>query len=329
MDFDGIVGQKEIKEALMAAVQTGKVGHAYILSGPRGIGKKSVARIFAKQLLCQELKDGKCCNGCMPCRLLANGTNPDFSEINPEEGSIGVEEIRKIHSEINIRPLYSNKKVYLIADAERMTVQAQNSLLKTLEEPPSYGVILLTVSNYGALLETIRSRAVKYSFRKNSPEEVKTLLKAKFGHSPQNLEFIAAYADGIIGSALELAGSEEFIRLRQDVLDIVQKLESSKLSEILKLYGFFEDNKSDVDTVLDIMLLFYRDLLAFKNTGDEYVLINSDKKDIILNSVSAYTTARITRNIDLIEAARRNIKQNANYQLSIEVMLMKLQEEEV
>lgn len=329
VDFSGIIGQKEITDSLKNALKSGKTGHAYIFAGPRGIGKKTVARIFCSLLSCAENDGEKSCGKCLSCRLIENRSNPDYHEINPEDGSIGVDEIRGMLGDMVVRPMYSQKKVYLIIDAERMTVQAQNSLLKTLEEPPSYGVMVLTTSNYGALLETIRSRAIKYSFKKNSREEVKDLLGSKLQRNPGALDFVASYAGGIIGTALELAGSEEFGTLREKTLEILLKLRSSRLSDVFDNYAFFEANRDNIDLILDIALLFYRDVLVFKTTGNENLLINSDKKDIIFNNASVYSESRLMNCIENLESARRNIKQNANYQLSMEVMLMKLQEEEV
>jgi DNA polymerase-3 subunit delta' len=223
--------------------------------------------------------------------------------------------------------MHSKRKVYIINDAEKMTVQAQNCLLKTLEEPPHYTVIILTTSNYEGLTGTIRSRAVRYNFRKNTINEVKEFLARKTGGSLENLDFVAAYSGGNIGAALGFAASSEFKLLREKTFEILIRLRESKLLDAFETYVFFEDNKAVVDSILDVMLLYYRDLLVLKLTGKEKILINYDKKDIILSNVSAFGTRKLVDNIELIEKTRRNIKQNANFQLSIEVLLMKLQEE--
>lgn len=329
MNFDSIIGQEEIKAALENAVSCSRVGHAYVFSGPRGIGKKSVARIFAKLLLCQKGGSTHSCGECMACKLFQEGSNPDFRMLGQDGGSIGVDEIRGIQSDIVVRPLYSKRKVYIIADADMMTVQAQNCFLKILEEPPRYAVMILTTSNYEALLETIRSRTLRYNFKKNTFDEVLAFLKQKFGSCLEGADFIASYADGVIGTAQELAGSDEFISLRDRVIELLFEIHRSKLGEIFDIYEFFEKNKSSIDVIFDIMLLVYRDLAVLKKTGNENMLINSDKKDIIFNNAGAFTMQKLIKNIETIEQTRRNIKQNANYQLSIEVMLMKLQEGQI
>lgn len=327
MNFDSVVGQREVVGSLENAIRNDKVAHAYIFTGPKGIGKRMVAEAFAGILLCGERSGSRACGCCACCRMVENGSNPDFIVIEAEGNSIGIEEIRKIQSEIIVKPLYSEKKIYLIADADKMTVQAQNCLLKTLEEPPPYAVLILTTSNYNAILETIRSRTLKYSFKKNTHDEIQGILEKKLETHLENINFVRAYSDGVPGVALELAGSEEFAALREKTVELVFKLAKSKLVDVFTIYDFFEANKNNIDILLDIMLLVYRDLLVAKKSHNGNVLINSDKKDIILRNAENFSLDKLVANIEEVETARRNIKQNANYQLAIEVMLMKLQEE--
>jgi DNA polymerase-3 subunit delta' len=327
MDFNSIIGQEEVVTNLKNLIADERVGHAYIFAGPKGIGKRSIARIFASMLLCSAPKNNGCCGTCMQCTMLKEGSNPDYTELDTEGKSIGVGEIRRIQADVIVRPMYSKRKVYLIADSERMTVQAQNSLLKTLEEPPEYTVIILTTSNYDALLETIRSRAIRYNLKNNTPEEVRTFLASIHGAGIKAIDFITAYSGGIIGTALKLAGSDDFVETREKTLEIVLKLARGQLGDIFEIYSFFEKNKDEINTILDIMILFYRDLLIMQKTSAENMLINSDKKDIILSSLSRFPAGKLLQNIETVEVARKNLKQNANYQLLVEVMLMKLQEE--
>jgi DNA polymerase III subunit delta' len=327
VDFTEIIGQKEVITSLSNSIKNDNVGHAIIFSGAKGIGKRSIAKIFANLLLCENHRIDKSCDECLSCRMLKEGSNPDFNMIDPDGDSIGIEEIRKIHGGIALRPMYSGRKVYLIVDADKMTLQAQNCLLKTLEEPPSYVVIILTTSNYSSLLQTIHSRCQKYNFKKNSNEEVRTFLRNSLVKNLANSDFIVSYSNGIIGRALELAQDKGFSLIRESTIDILMKLASSELLYIYEAYDFFDANKVQIDSIFDIMLMFYRDLLVFKESGEEKILINSDKKDIILNNAAGFKTQKLAKNIEAIEMTRGNIRQNANYQLSIEVMLMKLQEE--
>jgi DNA polymerase III subunit delta' len=166
---------------------------------------------------------------------------------------------------------------------------------------------------------------VRFNFRKNSRDEIKQVIEKQFGNGFKSVNFIASYADGVIGTALDLAGSDEFYELREKTIENILKLaRDGKLVQVFEIYDFFEKNKASIDTILDIMILFYRDLMVLKNTGKENILINSDKKDIILSNVPGFTAQKLAQNIEEIENARRHIKQNANFQLSVEVMLMKL-----
>ncbi len=327
MDFNSIVGQKDIIDSLKNAIVEERVGHAYMLAGSRGIGKRLLALTFAKTLLCQSPKDGKCCGECMQCRMQKSGTSPDLYVIDTDEQSIGVDEIRNLQSDIVIKPAYSKRKVYVIADCDKMTVQAQNCLLKTLEEPPRYATILLTASNMGVILETIHSRTIHYNMKKNTNKEVYDYLVENYGGKLENNEFIAAFSDGIIGTAIEAAESSDFLMLRENVIQMLLKLCSNRMLDIFKACDFFEKNKTDIENILNIMLLFYRDMLIAKVSREENMLINSDKKDIILNNVDIFSLHGLVNCIEIIEMTKLNLKKNANYQLSIEVMLMKLQEE--
>jgi DNA polymerase-3 subunit delta' len=327
VEFSNVIGQDNIKDSLINSIYKDTVSHAYIFSGPVGIGKKTMARVFAGSLLCSSFSNGNKCNKCLPCRMIAEGSNPDYREIKTDAASIGVDDIRSIQSDIIIKPMYSTRKVYLIIDADKMTSQAQNCLLKTLEEPPYYAVIVLTTSNYDSLIGTVRSRAVKYNFQKNTYQQVRQLLDTIPGPQAEEKDFIASYADGVIGTAIMLAQSEEFVRLRDEVSKVVFNIQNCKMKEILSMYDFFENNKESISTILDVMTLFYRDLLVVKKTTGENVLINRDKKDIIFNNAVSFSTGKLIKNIETIESTRRNIRKNANYRLSIEIMLMKLQEE--
>ncbi len=328
MTFDQIVGQDHIKEALVTAMEKGKVSHAYLFTGPEGIGKRSLARAFAGILLCRDGKSGMPCGVCRPCVTLAQGTCPDYREINPSrQESIGIDEVRELQADIIVRPLYSMRKVYLIADGDRMTPQAQNCLLKVLEEPPSYAVIIITSSNPEALLETVRSRVLRYGLKRNTEEELRSFLEKRLGKARGDIDFIASCADGLTGKALALAESSKLHSLRDMVFDLLARLPRADVKEMLDIQSFFEDSKGDISTVLDIMSLFYRDVLVVKNASGAKRLINADKKDIILGAATFLSTSKLIDNIETIERARQQLKANAGYQLVVDLMLMKIREE--
>lgn len=326
MDFYSIIGQSEVLGSMKRLLSESRVGHAYIFTGPAGIGKKTIAQLFAGLLLCENPQPNATCGKCTACLLNENGSNPDYHRINTEDASIGVDLIREIQADVAIKPMYSRRKVYVIEDAGKMTDQAQNCLLKTFEEPPSYVVVILLASNYEMLLETIRSRAQRLNFRKYTYEQVYQAVAERYGRSSNLLELAAAYSDGNIGMALELAGSGEFTLLRNRVFELLSGVAKGRMDDVLEFTAFMEENKDSVNLIMDIMLLYYRDLLVVCETGNENMLINSDKKDMIFNNVRIYRSTRVIDNIEAIEAVRRALKQNANYQLAIDNMLIKLRE---
>jgi DNA polymerase-3 subunit delta' len=327
MDFNGIIGQGKVIGSLKRALAENRVGHAYIFSGPDGIGKKTIARIFAGLLLCEDPKDGASCGSCIPCRMYENGSNPDYHAVACDEASIGVDLIRQMQSDVAIKPMYSKRKVYIIEDASKMTEQAQNCLLKTFEEPPPYVVIILLSNNYDALLETIRSRAQRINFSKYTYEQVYQAVMQKYAGVAKQVELAVSYADGNIGIALELAGSGELSILRDKTLELVTCAARGETDKILEFETFLDDNKESIGLILDILLLYYRDLLVMSETGNENILINSDKKDMILKNVRMYSNRRILSSIAAVEEIRRAVKQNANYQLSMDKLLIKIRED--
>lgn len=327
MDFNNIIGQREVIGSLKRSLSENRIGHAYIFTGPAGIGKKTIAQRFAGLLLCENPQSGATCGKCTACLLYQNGTNPDYHRLNTEDASIGVDRIREIQGDVAIRPMYSRRKIYIIEDAVKMTDQAQNCLLKTFEEPPAYVVVILLSTNYEMLLETIRSRAQRIHFRKYTYEQVCQALVERAGRESKLLELAAGYSDGNIGMALELAGSGEFTLLRDRVFDLLTGIAKGRMDDVLEFTTFMEDNRDQTGLLLDIMLLYFRDLLVVCETGNENMLINSDKKDMIFSNVRMYCSHRVIDNITAIEAVRRALKQNANYQLAIDNMLIKFRED--
>lgn len=186
----------------------------------------------------------------------------------------------------------------------------------------------MTTTNYDALLDTVCSRCTKYSFVKNAPEEVRQVLESKLNREDKDLEFIIQYSDGIIGTALELAMSDEFVPLREKTIEVLLELDTIKgRGKFFDICEFFVGNKDNIDRILNIMVLVYRDLTVFLATGKEDMLINSDKKNKIIGIADRYTLDKLVKYIETIEFIRRSIKQNVNYNLAIETMIIRLQED--
>jgi DNA polymerase-3 subunit delta' len=205
-----------------------------------------------------------------------------------------------------------------------MTIQAQNALLKSFEEPPSYLVFILTVQSSAAMAQTVRSRCQRIFFEKLSYEEVMAILETKYGNRRPKWDFIVSYADGVIGTALDLVATPQYLKIRDDVLEAVTQLIATKDADLFKLYEIFEKNDDKIDFILRVILLFFRDIMLYNQTADFSILINSDKKDMIIKNAGI----RLSRLINCIHAiwnAKRSLEVNVNFQLAIEVMLMKFQ----
>jgi len=325
VNFDNLIGQLDIKRILQNALVSDTCAHAYLFSGPEGIGKSSFSVDYAKMLLCTE-EGPLACGKCSACATFDAGTNPDFLKIESEGNSISVDSIREIQAGAVIRPMYSKRKVYYIKQAEKMTQQAQNSLLKILEEPPSYCIIILSTHNPEMLIPTVRSRVLKYTFRKNTTEEVETILKDNKLDSDKNL-FITAYADGIPGLAIKLASSQKFTVLREEVFINLTKLMGNSVKGQFDMAKFLITHSDDIEVILNIITCFYRDLLIAKKCMNLKVLINSDKEDMINEYSKKISADRLCKIVENIEDIRRNIRQNANMELAADVLAMRLREE--
>lgn len=325
--LDDIVGQEHIIRHLKDILTKDIPGHAYIFSGPEGIGKKTLALAFAAALLCQSGLKGDSCGRCPACRMFENSSTPDFYLISGGDAGIGIDMIRELKRDMSIRPLYGKRKVYAICDSDNMSAQAQNALLKTLEEPPSFAVIILTATNYESLLETVRSRAARFELRRNSPTEIRKLLMNLTGVKQEEIDFIVSYSNGIIGRALKMAGTGYLKKVRDKLFEIIIFLPGTSSYSALEHYAFFEEHKENTHELLGIMESLYRDLLAVRS-GIGTTLINSDKKDTILNSANMFTAEKIVRNISIVEDTAMKLRYNTSHRMAVETMLIKLQEED-
>ena len=199
--FDKILGNDKIKSQLKQAVDLRKTSHSYLFLGTSGIGKKMIAKEFSKMILCES--EEKYCNHCKSCIEFDSNNNPDFSLIEPDGTSIKIEQIRQIQKKIIEAPIISKNKVYIIDDANLMTTEAQNCLLKTLEEPPEFVTIILIGSKESSFLSTIKSRCTIIKFQEIENEEIKKYLSINYGINNISEEMLEIFG-GSIGKAEDL-----------------------------------------------------------------------------------------------------------------------------
>ena len=213
MSFKEIIGNNNVKEFIEEQVKNDHVLHSYLFVGIDGIGKKLFAREFARKILCINKENQENCSSCIKFR---DNNHPDFKQIEPENGVIKIETIRNLQQEIAQKPIASSKKVYLIINSDAMTREAQNCLLKTLEEPPEYATIILTTANEAKLLNTIKSRCIKISFAPIDKKEIKIKLKEILQEQPN--EELIDKSQGSLGRAVKLQENKEIYRQVDNIL---------------------------------------------------------------------------------------------------------------
>jgi DNA polymerase-3 subunit delta' len=325
MDFNQVLGHEKIIEILKRAIRNKTVSHSYIFEGEEGLGKKKIALIFAKTLLCKEQKEEPC-NHCTSCMKFDSSNHPDLILIEPEKGLIKKGAIEELVKSVAMAPFESMRKVYIINDSHKMNLEAKNTLLKTLEEPPEYINIILITSNINNLLPTIRSRCQSIKFYPVENKKIVDLLVNVYDKSIDEANFIADFTRGSVGKSIELSTSDDFFNKREEIIRIIDGIVKGDKSKALSSIDFFNENKDSIDEILDIFLIWFRDLIIYKETGKNEFIFNKDKIDFLrVHSFMEFT--QINDIIYKIQETKDNINKNVNFQLSIETMLLKIQEE--
>ena len=325
--FREILGNDMVKEHFMKAIENHKISHAYILTGEAGMGRKSIARAFAMTLLCEK-GGSEPCMSCHSCKQILAGSHPDLIYLSHEKpASIGVDDIREqVNDTIMIRPYSSYYKVYIIDEAEKMTVQAQNALLKTIEEPPSYAVMILITTNEEAFLPTILSRCVKLKLKPLRDSVVREYLKENQGVSDTDADIYAAFARGNLGKAVQIASSEDFRNMYQEVLHLLKHIRDMDISELLDYIRKLKEDSVDIQEVLDFMLMWYRDVLLYKVTTDINLLIFKDEYGKFKEISDRSSYDGLKRILEAIDKAKVRLNANVNMELAMELMLLVMKE---
>lgn len=325
--FQDIIGQEQIVEHLQTAVMTGKVSHAYMICGERGSGKEFIANVFAMTLQCE--KGGKePCGICHSCKQAMTGNHPDIITLTHEKpNSIGVEDIRqKISGDMLIKPYQGARKIYIMNEGDKMTIQAQNALLKTLEEPPSYGVILILTANKESLLPTIQSRCVTLQLKPVSDEVMRKFLMEDLKIPSYKAEVCVAFARGNIGRARALAKSEEFDHLKQEAIVLMRHIKDMEIHEIIGAIKNITEYKMDVSDYLDLLSVWYRDVLLFKATNDANHLIFKEEIQYIRKVADQSAYEGIELIIHSLDKAKSRLKANVSFELTMELLLLTIKE---
>lgn len=322
-DFHEILGNDMIKEHFQKAIENHKVSHAYILAGEAGTGRKSFANAFSMALLCEKGQKEPCMK-CHSCKQVMSGNHPDLIYVTHEKpNSIGVDDIREqINDTIMIRPYSSYYKIYIVDEAEKMTVQAQNALLKTIEEPPSYAVIILITTNQEAFLPTILSRCVQLKLKPLKDFTVKSYLVQHLGIAEKEADLCAAFARGNIGKAIHLASSDEFRELYEKIMNLVKHVDTMDIVDLMDRIREIKELNFDIGEVLDMLQLWYRDVLMFKVTKDMNLLIFKDEYKTINGMGQNVGYDGLEKILAGIETCRVRLNANVNMELALELLLL-------
>ena len=325
--FDDVLGQEKIIKHLQNAILMNKVSHAYIFSGERGAGKKLLASLFAMTLLCEKQGIDPCME-CASCKKAMSRNHPDIiNVIHEKPGSIGIKDIREqLVDDVEIRPYSGPYKIYIINDAQKMTLQAQNALLKTIEQPPIYAIILLLTDNPDAFLPTITSRCVTLALRPASDNVVKSYLMDRMHIPDYQAEIDASLAQGNIGRAKQAATSAEFAQLTQNALHIVEQAENMQIYELVDAVKEMSNDKNNITDYLDIFTMWFRDVLLFKATREIDSLVFKQEINHIKERAQMSSYEGLEHIIDAIETARIRLSANVNFDLTMELLFLTIKE---
>ena len=327
MRFEDFEGQDNIKSFLKQSVSDNRTMHAIIIEGERGTGKRTLAKLFATALLCEE-KEDRPCGKCRHCILAKGNNHPDIITVMHEKPNlISVDEIRsQVVGDVLIKPFYNKKKIYIIPDAWKMNVNAQNALLKTIEEPPDYVVVILLTENKNALLPTILSRCTGFSLNPLSDKTVTDHLIRKYDINEEKAKVSASLARGSIGRALEMAQSEDFDQIYKDTVDFLKNADETGFSQLFAKAKDLASRKEEIDTVLDLILLWYRDMLICKASGNSLSLTFAKETGYIVSKAQKYDYEEINSVFTALTKTRERLQHNTNAEASMDMLLLNIKE---
>lgn len=325
--YKDIIGHEQMITHFKNAVSQDKVSHAYIINGPDASGKMMLAEAFATALQCEK-KGTEGCMECHSCKQAASHNQPDIIYISHEKpNTISVNDIRKqMNRDIGVRPYSSPYKVYIVDEAEKLNQQAQNALLKTIEEPPAYAVILLLTTNADLFLPTILSRCIRMDLKPVPNDKIKEYLMKNYQIPDYQADVCAAFSQGNVGRAAKLAVSEYFNELKDSAVQLMKRIKDIDVYEMSEAVKQISEYKLSVNDYFDIMMIWYRDVLMYKATMDINGLIFKEQAYDIKKQASRSSYHGIQEILDALEKAKIRLNANVNFDIVIELLLLKMKE---
>ena len=356
--FSDILGNEMIKEYFERTLANGQISHAYILTGEAGMGRKTLAKTFAMTLLCEKNREDhdpdqislfdrmdfsdtmdsssarnnsksvkEPCGQCHACIQFQTDNHPDVIYVTHAKEGIGVDDIREqINGTVQVKPYSSPYKIYIVDEAEKMTVQAQNALLKTLEEPPSYVVILLLTTRSDSFLPTILSRCITLKLKPLYDEVIRDYLMEHLHVQKGDADVYTAFARGNLGKAIALSSSDSFADMRYSVMSLLKNARTMDIAQMNETVKKWKEDRLDIQECLDFMQLWYRDVLMFKATQDTAGFIFKEEYKYIREASAKSSFRGIEAILEALEKAKQRLDANVNYELTMELLLLTIKE---
>lgn len=302
------IGHNRLIENLKKRIKSNEISHAHIISGEDGIGKSKLAKIVA-------------------CNILGVNQEREYVDIvnyRTKKNSFGVDEVRGIIEEVNKKPYEGNKKVIIIYEGNKLTVQAQNALLKTVEEPPKGVFILLLCENLELILDTIKSRCEIHKLTPVNKEDIREYIITTNNEIYSNDEINAAisYSEGIPGRADAFLKDRNLKDMRNVLVDLLYKVVKGDINSLLEFENKLIPYKDKKEEVLSVLGSLVRDIIIYKELNDIEVLINKDKINDIKQLAIEMSYRKLNKVIDKIGECRTAFFSNSNFSLTIRVMFI-------
>ncbi len=327
MDFNKIIGHEDIISRFRSSIETDHVNHAYIIAGEEGSGRFSLAQAFAKALQCEE-GGSESCGSCKSCKQAESGNHPDILVVDRGiEQTLSVKTIREqVVSTMDIKPYSSKYKIYIIKEAEKMSEEAESALLKTIEEPPEYGIIIIITTQPEKLLPTIRSRCITITTKPVKEKDIHDYLVEKYGVDEQKAEFAIEYAQGNLGKAVLLATNEDYENLIKSVIDLQANICDMTMEDISEAIQRCTAYKMNINDYLDLMMMWYRDILVLKVTGNPDKILFKEQYSIIKDQAKYLSFNELEDKQKAIESAKERINAKARMEDIMKLLIMSLKE---
>lgn len=324
MGFTKIYGQKRAVTLLKAGFKTGRISHAYLFYGPQGVGKFKTATVFAQLLNCECPTEAEPCGLCSSCRKIASGNHPDLIVIKPDGASLKIEQMRALQEKVYFKCYEGKFKVIMIDEAHLLTVQAANSLLKVLEEPPAETVFILLADDLNKLPVTIQSRCQPLPFAYLDETVISKVLRELGKEVPPSL----ALVQGSLSKALEMAADDDYQQFEVKAKGVVTAIKKGGYQELFSWAEKLDQEKNLAETTLEWLLVLYRDRIVQLSTGGEDLPkgsgVRNSVADLRRENFSSVDLEGCFTAIEEINKAVYALKNNGNCRLTMEVLLLKL-----